>query len=1036
MEHLDHVSLNYWTLCFQDARMECKFGRSRSIVPISLSASLAGIVTVLSLVDHVFFIYAAVGGAEEQAVSLIYLISAIILTGCLATLLSLSCSCRWSLCSEVGVVALMHLIIMTDSLKVIQSKYGDMLTEHTVLGHMDLHFLLMLSSAITAIQPIRWCFAWTLYILVLLLYVAGVLGNTGSPHAVFSIMMFTLLLILTITWKRRFEMLERMKFQSDIQMRWLKTQMVENVHENFAGNLRASSEFLVGVSPLNGTPTHHEGEILAKMLLKIDGLELVPTRVLGRGDFGMVAEGCLHGTPVAVKVSRQTFTMEGLNELLPFVHLRLQSFLRVRHPNIALFHGITEVKLDPKRHCLALVFEKADGMPLEAFLKGPSGVEPNTYDFENEPAWEQPSLSTRYLVVLGVCRALAYLHAQNPRIMHGSLKASKIFVQKTALGPCAKLTDCGISKVFAKKERRSKEPQSWSPPEAANGGINAGPPADVYAFGLVTYYTMTGYEPFILLTKEKSQKLRKGHRVPALVWPADLLQVTQCQALVESCLRYDALTRPSMSAIRKELAEWCRQPELLNGSNQEANALVRAGRMLAGTHSCPEIVAFTQGIQQLHAHATESEKTCQTRCSSRGRRRLSRSNRSNRQDQSAASVSASRPLVASDAASGDAEILSVMMSSLKDFTETLAGVHQCKDPAVKLPAGWLVLPPPTFVTEMPLAVENKVLAMVPPSAASSRCKNHALRLSRALVVALERAAKRGAILEDDVSSITAPANMVALATIVESTKEDDDDSSISAQSSHPSSRVSIDRTHTASSQPPNTIDVAEVYLLVRFSVHLLAKAVQELTPESPEHTCSNTPELAAIRLLAQRIVSILQKIASAVDGSLVSLVVPSGPSGSCSASSGRRIIFVLLGDTASTFIWCAARAQCLLPRKEVSALHDMVLDYLLRCNVPKRAIASSVRYSTYLLGLGVVSDVCDELDQSRLQVPGPALILAAVLSNLACALHIRGDSEETCREMRESALENIKGLPTPRPAWVEELEDMLPDFGKCRKSSL
>ena len=94
-----------------------------------------------------------------------------------------------------------------------------------------------------------------------------------------------------------------------------------------------------------------------------------------------------------------------------------------------------------------------------------------------------------------VCNALAYLHAQNPPIIHRDVKPANIIV--TPEGQ-AMLVDLGISKVWRAGSLttdaiRGRGTPGYAPLEQYVGGTD--PRTDIYALGATLYTLLTGQEP-------------------------------------------------------------------------------------------------------------------------------------------------------------------------------------------------------------------------------------------------------------------------------------------------------------------------------------------------------------------------------------------------------------------------------------------------------------------------------------------------------------------------------------------------------------
>ena len=109
-----------------------------------------------------------------------------------------------------------------------------------------------------------------------------------------------------------------------------------------------------------------------------------------------------------------------------------------------MFHGAC---FDFENGDIAVVLELVHGQSMTAYL-GHHGVETDIS--------EQPTSADRAQCLIGVSRALMYLHSRTPSIVHGDVKPSNILVEQRRNGSAtppaifvnAKLLDFGLSRVM------------------------------------------------------------------------------------------------------------------------------------------------------------------------------------------------------------------------------------------------------------------------------------------------------------------------------------------------------------------------------------------------------------------------------------------------------------------------------------------------------------------------------------------------------------------------------------------------------------
>eukprot|EP00747_Dinoflagellata_sp_TGD_P128256 gnl/TRDRNA2_/TRDRNA2_174500_c0_seq7.p1 gnl/TRDRNA2_/TRDRNA2_174500_c0~~gnl/TRDRNA2_/TRDRNA2_174500_c0_seq7.p1 ORF type:complete len:347 (+),score=35.73 gnl/TRDRNA2_/TRDRNA2_174500_c0_seq7:26-1042(+) len=183
-----------------------------------------------------------------------------------------------------------------------------------------------------------------------------------------------------------------------------------------------------------------------------------------------------------------------------------------------------------------------------------------------------PDSHCRHKLALDAARALQYLHAQRPSIMHGDLKPDNVMIELRTSSPCPKLVDFGLARLQTKHSKHMGGTTRWAAPEVRFNRDRPAPSADVYSFGLLVHFIMTGLQPRDRLYSSDGKELAASQLLDQLCrWPANMVLREECRTLCAKCLMWDAAMRPEIDAVQCLLSTWLSTADHGNVSSAAAD---------------------------------------------------------------------------------------------------------------------------------------------------------------------------------------------------------------------------------------------------------------------------------------------------------------------------------------------------------------------------------------------------------------------------------------------------------------------------------
>eukprot|EP00928_Gymnodinium_smaydae_P099788 TRINITY_DN9623_c1_g1_i1.p1 TRINITY_DN9623_c1_g1~~TRINITY_DN9623_c1_g1_i1.p1 ORF type:complete len:808 (+),score=91.81 TRINITY_DN9623_c1_g1_i1:56-2479(+) len=256
--------------------------------------------------------------------------------------------------------------------------------------------------------------------------------------------------------------------------------------------------------------------------------------VLGEGAFGSVVAGSFHGASVVVKLPKIEASSKGVKELCN----ELRVLRHARHPNLVQCFGAV---IDVTCCRFGLVLELVHGENLRAFRFHMSEIMGH---------------AQRFQVIAGITTALSYLHSMSPVVVHGDLKPENVLIEMRQSFVRPKLVDFGLSRLLTSDAKPLGGTLRWMDPEVEQqGGRRPKASADIFSFGYLIYYTVTGKLPYANVSKyEITQRWRIGI-LAELSWSSGSCFEVMCRDLAETCLR-PVERRSNIDEISSTLFRW------------------------------------------------------------------------------------------------------------------------------------------------------------------------------------------------------------------------------------------------------------------------------------------------------------------------------------------------------------------------------------------------------------------------------------------------------------------------------------------------
>lgn len=273
---------------------------------------------------------------------------------------------------------------------------------------------------------------------------------------------------------------------------------------------------------VSSTPRPEASNTSESAIAEIDPKDVHKIASVGKGAFGEVFRGTLHGQDVAIK---QLFKDDVGAEALAEFRKEVSIMITLRHPNICLMMGACT---QPGN--LMIIMEFMSNGSAESLLYGKKGK--TFIGFER-----------KMQMALDCCKGMNWLHRMKPPFLHLDLKPANLLVDKNWT---VKVADFGLSKIQGDDDTAGGSPFYMAPEVLLGRSVT--PKADVYSFGVLLWELYTRKKPWSGVFENEDELVNavcdEGER-PEI--PADCPK--QLAALIKRCWAEEPDDRPSFQEI-------------------------------------------------------------------------------------------------------------------------------------------------------------------------------------------------------------------------------------------------------------------------------------------------------------------------------------------------------------------------------------------------------------------------------------------------------------------------------------------------------
>lgn len=413
--------------------------------------------------------------------------------------------------------------------------------------------LMMVLVASHCFLPLRWCKLCAVQLTVPLCYAAAWAWSPETNKLTVLVHMMILTCVSGFG-KRQLEVNERLAFSSLMSEKTLRMQektlrlqlefeLSQSAHSQHADEEVSIPETTCTGAIFNDLKSRDSDISDLKALQSVGKREqwlidekdvwIDHSACLGMGGFGMVFAGEYNHSPVALKFHKQA----GFCKDLYHLGNELRLLRKLRHPNIVLLQGAC---LSLQQCDLVLVIERVCGQSYGEFITS------------------QPSEHHLCQALAGICHGLMYLHSRKPVIVHGDLKAQNVMIEQRGVHIHAKMLDFGLARLVTCNARPGGGTYRWLAPEVLAKKRRPSASTDVYAVGLIMFFTCTGIQPFVNYEQQLLEDRAKGKIKVTLVlnWPPQASGFSsKCKPLVDRAMKKSPSDRPNVHQVLQDILE-------------------------------------------------------------------------------------------------------------------------------------------------------------------------------------------------------------------------------------------------------------------------------------------------------------------------------------------------------------------------------------------------------------------------------------------------------------------------------------------------